>query len=246
MDIAEDPMAKGTHTSDHPLVACLKHAFAEASDPVRAKGARAYMKSEMPFYGLDARTMRAIQKQCWGANPLAGHDELVEVVQQLWDGADYREERYAAQETLRRYLKFLSTDDLPLFRHLVVTGAWWDHVDMLAKWVLGGVLERDPGVRRTVLRDWIRDEDLWVRRSAILAQLAQKEKTDSGLLFSLCDSTLEETSFWIRKAVGWALREYAKTDEAAVKQFVLTHRDRMSGLSFREATKHITLTEKNE
>jgi len=149
--------------------------------------------------------------------------------------------RYVAQETLKKYFNFLSMDDLSLIRHLITTGAWWDHIDYVAKWIVGGLLEQYPEKMKSLLKQWIRDENLWIRRSAILAQLGFKDKTDTELLFSFCDACLEETSFWIRKSIGWALREYAKTNEDAVREFVLQHRDRMSGLSYREATKHIEL-----
>lgn len=225
--------------SNHPLVTAIRTEFAAHGNPVRAKGAQAYMKSEMPYHGLDSKTMRTLQRACIKQHPVGSANELNAVVLDLWDNARFREERYAAQEILYKYSKFIDTSDLPLVRHMIITGSWWDYVDYIAKWVVGGLLERYPKEMTRELKRWIEDDELWIRRAAVLSQLAFKDKTDVELLFSFCDRCIEETTFWMRKAIGWALREYSKTDPAAVRKFIEAHRDRMSGLTYREGSKYV-------
>ncbi|MFH0883705.1 MAG: DNA alkylation repair protein, partial [bacterium] len=222
-----------------PLGDSIRDQLARRGDPVRAKGAQAYMKSEMPFRGVDARGQREIHRACLKQHPVRSIDELRNATLDLWDRAEYREERYAAQEILKKYSKFLDISDRTLLRHIIITGAWWDYVDFVAKWVVGDLLKRYPEEMKQELMEWIEDEDLWIRRAAILAQLSFKDKTDTQLLFNFCDRCLEETTFWMRKAIGWALREYSKTNPGKVRQFIAKNRDRMAGLTLREASKYV-------
>ncbi len=222
-----------------PLGDCIRAQLARHGDPERGKGAQAYMKSEMPYRGVDAKGQREILRECWKQHPVRSADELRAVAHDLWDNVAFREERYAAQETLKKYSKFLDMSDVAFLREMILSGAWWDHVDHLAKWLCGDLLARYPKEMTAVLKRWIEDENLWVRRAAILSQLAFKAKTDTRLLFSFCERCLEETSFWIRKAIGWALRDYSKTDPAAVRGFVEKQHGRMAGLTLREASKYI-------
>ena len=139
----------------------------------------------------------------------------------------------------RSFPKFVTLASVPLYRRMIVEGAWWDLVDTLAIHLVGQVLLNQREVATPKITAWIDDPDMWLRRSAIIGQIAHKQATDTDLLFDACARRMHETEFFIRKAIGWALREYAKTDPLAVIAFVTEHRDALSGLSFREATKHL-------
>jgi 3-methyladenine DNA glycosylase AlkD len=130
-------------------------------------------------------------------------------------------------------------ETLDLYRHLVVTGAWWDLVDEIAAHLVGGVLAGHRAEATEVVRAWATDDDLWLRRTAVLAQLRHRSDTDLDLLRFAIESNVDDTSFWLRKAIGWALRSYAATDPDWVRAEVTRLDDRLSGLSRREALKHL-------
>ena len=121
----------------------------------------------------------------------------------------------------------------------MVTGAWWDHVDEVASHLVGGVLAGHRVEVTPVMRAWAVDDDLWVRRTAVLCQLNHKADTDTDLLHDVIEANLDDRSFWLRKAIGWALREYSRTDPDWVRAEVDQLGDRLSGLSRREATRHL-------
>jgi 3-methyladenine DNA glycosylase AlkD len=219
--------------------------IAEAADPERAPRMQAYMKSAMPFRGVSSVPLQRICREVFGEHRLADRAAWEAAVRELWDHAGYREERYAALALAghRHYRAYQDPQTLDLYRHLVVTGAWWDFVDVIAAHRVGDVLRAHPDAVAPVMRAWAVDEDLWVRRTAILCQLASKTATDPELLRFVLERNLEDsphgTEFFVRKAVGWALREYAKTDAGWVRSFVTTYDGRLSGLSRREALKNL-------
>ena len=168
---------------------------------------------------------------------------------ELWEDAEHREEWYAAIALVRHrpYRAWLDPDLLPLLEQLVRTGAWWDVVDEVAAHPVGQVLLDHRAAATPVIDRWSVDPDsLWVRRTAMLAQLRHREETDTDLLERVLVANLDDTAygreFFVRKALGWALRQHARTDAAWVLAFVSTHADRLSGLSRREALKHQTGT----
>ncbi len=200
------------------------------------------MKSAMPFHGVDATTLRAICRAAFASHPIKGaagwrHDVLA-----LWRGARFREERYAAIELTgdRRARPFQTMESLPMYEEMIVSGAWWDLVDTLATKRLGEILRNEPKEMRRAMRAWSRSDDLWKRRSAILCQVAFKRDTDLDLLFALIEPSIASKEFFLRKAIGWALRSYAWTDARPVVRYVEANRERLSGLSAREALKNVT------
>ena len=227
------------------LIDDLRGRIAEAGDPERAPQMQAYMKSAMPFRGVSAVPLRKICRAVLDAHPLPDRATWERAVRTLWDEASYREERYAAIALSghRLYRPFQDAATLDLFRHLVVTGAWWDLVDDVAVHRFGPILRSDPATVAPLMRAWARDGDLWVRRTAVLSQLQSKDATDIELLADVLAANLEGSAhgreFFIRKAVGWALREYAKTDPDWVRAFVDEHDTQLSGLTRREALKHL-------
>jgi len=224
----------------------IRSRIAEAGDPARAEPMRAYMRSAMPFRGVQAKPLRAICRAVYDEHPLPDLDSWERAVRELWDDAAYREERYAALAltTHRRYRGYQGPQTLPLYRHLVVTGAWWDLVDSLAGHNVGGVLAGHRDAVTPTVRQWAEADDMWLRRTAILCQLGHKEATDLVLLRAAIEANLEGSvfgsEFFIRKAIGWALRQHARVDPGWVRAFVDEHGTRLSGLSRREATKHLS------
>jgi 3-methyladenine DNA glycosylase AlkD len=162
-------------------------------------------------------------------------------VLELWRAAKFREERYAAVGLAsdRRYLAYRTRAAIPLLEEMIVTGAWWDYVDALASHPLGDVLVSDPRGVAPVMRKWARGRDMWMRRAAILCQLRRKRDTDLALLYDCIEPNLADREFFMRKAIGWALRQYAWTDPAEVDRYVRTNHARLSPLSTREALKNL-------
>ena len=228
-------------TADRALTDAVRAALAAAGDPVRARGAQAYMKSAMPFHGVPVPEVRRIARAELAAHPPPDRRTWHDTVLELWDGAEHREERYAALALVRspRAAAYQDLASLELYRHLVVTGAWWDLVDELAH-AVGAVL-RDVGPPAVaVMRAWSRDDDLWLRRAAILCQLGAGAGTDRELLADCLDANLADPAFFIRKAIGWALRDHARVAPDWVRAFVDAHDAELSGLSRREAMRHLS------
>jgi 3-methyladenine DNA glycosylase AlkD len=223
------------------LVSAVRRALAEAGDPEIAAGQQAYMKSEMPFHGVPSPVLKRVLRPFLQAYTPPDRGTHEATVLALWDGATHREERYAALALARhrRAAAWLDVAALDLHRHLVVTGAWWDLVDEIASHLVGSVLAGHREEATPVLRAWATDWDLWVRRTAVLSQLRHKSDTDLELLRAAIEANVDDRSFWLRKAIGWALREYAKTDPDWVRAEVTRLGDRLSGLTRREALKNL-------
>jgi 3-methyladenine DNA glycosylase AlkD len=228
-------------TAPKSLHLVLRRELAAAGSPERAAGARAYMKSAMPFHGVDTQTLRAICRRVFASHEVAGATAWRRDVLALWRGARFREERYAAIELTgdRRARTFQTMASLPMYEEMIVTGAWWDFVDTLASKRLGEILRNEPAPMRKAMRGWSRGEDMWKRRSAILCQISFKKDTDLDLLFALIEPSIGSKEFFLRKAIGWALRSYAWTDEKPIVKYVEKNRARLSGLSVREALKNV-------
>jgi len=227
------------------LVDEVRRRIAEAADPGRATQMRAYMKSAMPYRGVTSVPLRGILREVLSAHPLPDRVTWEATVLELWDGASYREERYAAVALAghRSYRSCQDLDTLQLYRHLVRTGTWWDFVANIASHHVGAILRAWPSTVSAVIREWALDEDLWVRRTSLLSQLHSKDATNLALLGFVLDQNLEGSlhghEFFIRKACGWALRQYARTDPGWVRAFIDGHDDRMSPLTRREALKRL-------
>ena len=223
------------------LVDSVRAALATGGDPARAIGQQAYMKSEMPYRGFTAPALRAVLKPLLSTYEPEDRDRWEAAVRTLWDEARYREERYAALAIARHRAArpWLDTDSMPLLRHLVVTGAWWDLVDEVATHLVGVALRGHRDELTPVLHAWTLDDDVWIRRTAVICQVGAKQETDVYLLRHAIEANLEDRSFWLRKAIGWALRDYARVDPGWVRAEVDALGGRLSGLSRREALKHL-------
>ncbi|WP_055697596.1 DNA alkylation repair protein [Streptomyces silaceus] len=219
------------------LVERLVAAYPAAADPERAAQMRAYMKDVAPFLGLTSPVRREVSRTVLAGTARPDEDDCAAVALACWELPE-REYAYFAVDYLRRHVKRCSSGFLPVARHLVTTHPWWDTVDALAAHVVGGLVAADPALR-TVMDEWIEDENLWVARTALLHQLRHKDATDTDRLFTYCARQAGHPDFFIRKAIGWCLREYAKTDPEAVRAFVTRERSRLAPLSVREALKNL-------
>ncbi|RJL26611.1 DNA alkylation repair protein [Bailinhaonella thermotolerans] len=223
------------------LIAEVRRALEAAADPAKAAGMTAYLRSSMPMYGVSRAPARAVCAEVFAAHPLDGFAEWRDTALALWRGATRREELYAAIDLTghRLYRRFQTPETLPMYDEMIVTGAWWDLVDEIAVQRVGPLLRAYPDDLRPLLLRWSRDPDLWRRRTAILAQNKFKGDTDLGLLYTCLEGSIGDPDFFARKAIGWALREYAKTDPDEVRRYVAENRDRLSPLSRREALKNL-------
>ncbi|MEU6996600.1 DNA alkylation repair protein [Streptomyces sp. NPDC046465] len=215
----------------------LVTSYSQAADPGRAAQMRAYMRDIAPFLGLTSPVRRELSRTVLAGTPRPDERDCTAIALRCWELPE-REYAYFAVDYLRRHVRRCSSGFLPVARRLVTTRSWWDTVDALAAHVVGGLVAAEPELR-TAMDEWIEDDDLWVARTALLHQLRHKSATDVERLFAYCVRQSGHPDFFIRKAIGWCLREYAKTDPEAVRDFVERERGRLSPLSVREALKNV-------
>ncbi len=222
------------------LLRALRQKLSAAGDAERAKAMQAYMKSAMPFHGVPAPQVRALCKELFAPLAFDTQTGWERAVRAIWDGAKFREERYAALAltNVRAARTFQTLEAMPLYEKLVVEGAWWDLVDEIATNRVGPILRADPKPMRALMLRWSKDANMWKARTAILSQCRSREKTDLDLLYACIEPSIASKEFFLRKAIGWALREYARVDMNEVKRYVKKNEERLSGLSKREALKH--------
>jgi 3-methyladenine DNA glycosylase AlkD len=199
------------------------------------------MKSAMPYYGVSLPEVRTVATRVYDDWPLPTFAAWRSAVLLLWRKARFREERYLAIALSghRAYRAYQTLEALPIYEELIVDGAWWDYVDDVAEHRVGPLLRAYPRPMKRTLRAWARDPDIWKRRSAIIAQINFKAETDLELLYDCIEPSLGRSEFWLRKAIGWALRVYARQDAHEVKRYVAAHADVLSPLTKREALKHV-------
>ncbi|MEU9864711.1 DNA alkylation repair protein [Streptomyces sp. NPDC047971] len=219
------------------VLARLTEVFPAAGDPFRAQEMVAYMKGVVPFLGIRTPERRALSRTVLDDTPRPGEDDCAAVALRCF-ALPEREYHYFAVDYLRRHVTRCSSAFLPVTLRLVTTDSWWDTVDLLAAHVVGGLVRADPALAAR-MDEWIEDEDLWVARTALLHQLTYKSATDTERLFAYCLRRSGDTDFFLRKAIGWSLRAYARTGPDEVRAFVEENRARLSPLSAREALKHL-------
>jgi 3-methyladenine DNA glycosylase AlkD len=224
-----------------PLIRALRKALRDQADAAKAPIMQAYMKSEMPYWGVQTPELRRTAKAIFAAHPLETCGQWRDTVLELWRGAGRREERYAAIELAgySRYREFRTMEALPIYEEMIVSGAWWDYVDAIATRQVGELLRLYPGKMAPLLRAWAESDDIWKRRSAILSQLSFKRDTNRTLLYNCIRPSLGSKELFLRKGIGWALREYAKTDAKEVIRYVRQHEAQLSPLTRREALRNV-------
>ena len=206
-----------------------------AKDLEKAGPMEAYMRNQFPFLGIVAPERNALYKKYF---PSAKKAKVIDwaFVETCWE-KEPREYQYVAANYLKAMQSYLTESDLPKLEHLVVTKSWWDTIDFLDR-LVGSIIAQFPETKATIL-SWSCDEDIWLRRLAIDHQLLRKEETDTELLEKILVNNLGQTEFFINKAIGWALRDYSKTNPNWVRDFIERHQAEMAALSIREGSKYL-------
>ncbi len=226
------------------LLETLRTGLRLIADSGRAPAMQAYMKSAMPYLGVANGPRTALCKEVFAALNWPDSAAWQADVLAIWRAAQFREERYCAVNLsgVRAARTFQAMDALAMYEEMIVTGAWWDYVDEIATNRLGLILAADPARMKPAMLGWARGDNMWKRRSAILCQLHAKAATDRHFLMACMAPSLSSKEFFLRKAIGWALRHYARTDPDWVRSYVADNDAALSPLSKREALKHIGAT----
>ena len=225
-----------------PLTAqMIRKALRAVADPARAAGMQAYMKSAMPYLGVTAPKLRAACKELFATYPFDDAPRWRADALAIWSDAKFREERYAAIALTghRKAKPFQTLDALPMYEQMIVEGAWWDYVDDIASHRIGPLLAAYPKPMKRTMLAWSKSADMWKRRTSIICQLGFGGAIDLDLLYACIEPSLDSKEFFLRKAIGWALRQHAWHDAKEVVRYVKANEARLSGLSKREALKNV-------
>ena len=220
----------------HPYLTAIKKIYAANGDATNAKGAKAYLLNQFEFYGIKTPLRREICKAFYKANPIKDQNELSTLIKECF-AEPQRELHYFAIELLGHHKKMWSKKTLPLIEWMIIHKSWWDSVDSTNSNVIGKFFLTYPELIEEYTYKWNRSSNKWLQRMSILFQLMYKEKTNTTLLADYIEYCQSEEDFFIRKAIGWALRSYAKTNAKWVIHFIKAH-PQLSNLSKREALKH--------
>lgn len=219
----------------HPYVAPLKTLFEQNADPTQSAPMKKYMRDQFEYLGIKSPQVKMLFRQIVKENGLPGLEELDNVIRELWD-LPRREYQYLAISIMERLEKKLPANSIKTLDYMIVHKSWWDTVDNISH-IVGVHFNRYPEVRDKYLEKWRTSRNIWLRRTAILFQLDYKEETDFDLLSKIIRENLDSKEFFINKAIGWALRQYARIDPTAVKNFIRS--TPLHPLSQREAMKHL-------
>ena len=220
------------------FILSLETAFQEKSNSENAVAMAKYMRNHFSFFGIKTEERRVIFKDIWKENQVEVKKNPREIALKLFSKTE-RELQYCAIEIIIKQLKGkYKKDDIKLIEKLLITNSWWDSVDTIAKNILGKYLIEYPLETEKVIQRFSNSENMWLNRSAILFQLGYKQKTNFEILKSECEKHKKSNEFFIQKAIGWALREYGKTNPEAVRNFVAN--GNLKPLSTKEALKNIS------
>lgn len=221
----------------HAYVRSLKALFEKNANPANADPMKKYMRDQFEYLGIKSPQFKTLQMDFVKQNGLPPIQDLDPIVRELWD-LPQREFQYLATSLIGKMETQLKANFIATLEHLITHKSWWDTVDTLAGHPVGALFKRYPKVKATYLKKWRKSENFWLRRVTLLFQLDYKEETDFELLCELVNENLGSNEFFINKAIGWALRQYAWTNPSAVKKFVKATNE-LHPLSRREALKNI-------
>jgi 3-methyladenine DNA glycosylase AlkD len=220
----------------HKYLKPLLHDLESGRNPDNAFWMKKYMKDQFEFYGVKTPERRIMIKAFLKEYGLPSEKELKPVVIDCWSH-EYRDWQYVAIALMMEYIKKPDRDIVGLLEFMIVNKSWWDTVDGIAGWLVGPLFRKYPDLIASKTTEWMISGNIWLQRTCLLYQLNYKKNMDTEILFRFIEELSAETSFWIRKAIGWILREYSKTNPDAVLQFVNSHQ--LSSLSKKEALKVI-------
>ena len=220
----------------HPYVASLKTMFEQNANPGQAGPMKKYMRDQFEYLGIKSPQFKELMKEFIASHGKPPLEDLDVILRELWSLPE-REFQYAANSFLGRLEKELPASFIKTIEYMLTTKSWWDTVDMISGGPLGVHFKRYPDVREKYLARWRASDNFWLRRATILFQLNYKQETDFDLLGEIIRENLNSKEFFINKAIGWSLRQYARVDPKAVKKFVKS--TPLHPLSHREALKHL-------
>lgn len=224
--------------STKDFIKLLTTEFQAQSNEAYASKVKAYLKDHFECYGLQAKPRREIFKVLW-----IDHKEFIKenwkpLVLALWKKKE-REFHYAAMDILSKVEKKLEPDDIDTIEYLITHNSWWDTVDFLASHCIGQILKKDKELMYDKADEYIKSDNMWLQRTGIIFQLFYKKETDKDLLFAQLTSAMGGKEFFINKAIGWALRQYSRTNPVAVGDFIDINRAQMAHLSIKEGSKYL-------
>jgi len=216
--------------------AALQSSFDKHANPAIAAGAKAYMRDKSEFYGVPSPLRRQLTKEFIAKSGYPPSGQLEEMVHYAWEQPQ-REWQYTAMEIVGKSVKKADQGLLDLAEWMITHKSWWDSVDFVAPNIAGVLLNKYPEIKMQYIEKWMHSGNLWLQRACLLHQLRYNKTADRALLFNLCERLANHPDFFIRKAIGWSLRQYSKAFPEAVIDFVNTHE--LSNLSRKEALKVI-------
>lgn len=219
------------------MIPHLKQEFSKKSIESDRVWMEGYMRHLFPFYGVKSTPRKEIVKSSLKQHPIQSKEELITTFEKLWKEKK-RELHHVAMDLGELHHKLFDASSLFFLEAMIRKNSWWDSVDRIAPTLVGSLLQKHPKLA-TEMDRWIEDENMWIRRSALIYQLKYKEKTNQKRLFAYCESRMHEEEFFIRKAIGWVLRQYARTNPESVREFIEKNHSELSPLSYREAAKHL-------
>lgn len=213
----------------------LERVFHSQRNELQAEKMSAYMKGLFRFYGISSTQRKAIAKDYLKRAPSLDQEQKRQVIKALWN-APHRELHYTAQEWALKWKCFTERSDIDLIHYLITHSSWWDTVDFIASNLLGAYMRRHPE-QQAIIDAWNRDENMWLVRSTLLYQLKYKEETDMQRLEALIEPHVADREFFIKKAIGWALRQASKHQPDEVLEIIA--RQPLQRLSMKEASKYL-------
>ena len=238
-----EPRFKKPRTSTDSLFERVSQTFQEnAINSADSRAMKKYTRDQFEFFGLKSAQRKALSSKFLQEE--LSPSEIREFVQMLWKQPE-REFQYFALDYMDKHIKIFA--DCPeefdasvgCVKDLIMTKSWWDTVDRIASHTVGYLVKKHPTVGKPLMEEWINHDNMWLRRTALLHQLSYKQQTDNKMLFKFCSARAHEKEFFIQKAIGWALRNYARISAKNVKSYLLRNKKSLSKLSYREASKHI-------
>ncbi len=219
----------------------LRSELKKAANPKKAPQMQAYMKSTMLYHGVPSRVLKKVCRELFKEINFSNSEEWQNLVRTIWHNARFREERYAALAIAghKAARPFQTPAAMKLYEELIISGAWWDYVDDIAIHRVGHILAEHKKEMGKMMTGWSTSPNIWKRRTSIICQIGFKDRTDLGLLYKCIEPSLSSKEFFLRKAIGWALRQVAWYQPKEIIRYVKQNRERLSPLSEREALKNI-------